>query len=179
MQIESGRATRKEIVAEVQNRMRLLKMNQRMFNHFQAGELFCSDIWEVFPLQEEYKPLLERISRDANGRIRFVPYHIVYRESSKKGRLLHILYVSTEKDDWTWSRNKIRSLEIPCVTVSLDHANTQTRDTILVISIASGALESSVLPFIDCEAEEMNGLLSFLKLWGRQFCRKLFDKRAY
>ena len=56
MQIESGRATHKEIVAEVQNRMRLLKMNQRMFKHFQAGELFCSDIWEVFPLQEEFNP---------------------------------------------------------------------------------------------------------------------------
>ena len=179
MQIESGRATRKEIVAEVQNRMRLLKMNQRMFKHFQAGELFCSDIWEVFPLQEEYKPLLKEISQDANGRVRFVPYHTVYRESSKNGRLLHILYVSTDKDDWAWSRNKIRSLEIPCVTVSLDHANTQTRDTILVISIASGALESSVLPFIECEAEEMDGLFSSLKLWGRRICRNLFGKRVY
>lgn len=66
--MESGRATQKEIVAEVQNRMRLLKMNQRMFKHFQAGEIFCSDIWEVFPLQEEYKPLLEKLTHDANGR---------------------------------------------------------------------------------------------------------------
>lgn len=166
MQIEAGRATHKEIVAEVQNRMRLLKMNQRMFKHFQAGEIFCSDIWEVFPLQEEFKPLLEKISQDANGRLRFVPYHTVYRESSKKGRLLHILYVSVDKDDWAWSRNQIRSLEIPCVTVSLDYANRQTRDSILVISIASEALESSVLPFIESEAEEItDGFLGWKRIW--------------
>ena len=172
MQIESGRATRKEIVAEVQNRMRLLKMNQRMFKHFQAGEIFCSDIWEVYPMQEEYKPLLEKISHDANGRVRLVPYHTIYRESSKNGRLLHILYISTDKDDWAWSRNQIRSLEIPCVTVSLDHDNRQTRDSMLVTSIASAALESSVLPFIECEAEEVtDGLLRWKKIW--RFLKRL------
>lgn len=179
MQIESGRATRKEIIAEVQNRMRILKMNQRMFRHFQAGEIFCSDIWEVFPLQEEYKPILERISRDVTGKERFVPYHAVYKESSKNGRLLHVLYVSTDKDDWEWSRKQVLSLEIPCITIFLDYAYKYVKDSILVISLAVDALEYSALPFIEAEAEEIDGLFSSLIFWCRRFFREHFGRSAY
>ncbi len=177
--MESGRATRKEIIAEVQNRMRIMNMNQRMFKHFQAGEIFCSDIWEVFPLQEEYKPILEKISKDASDRVRFVPYHAIYKESSKNGRLLHVLYVSTDKDDWEWSRNQVQSLEIPCVTIFLDHANRHVKDSVLVISLASDALEYSSLPYIEAEAEEIDGLFSSFRFWCRRFWRELFCRRAY
>ncbi len=178
---DTGRATRKEIQAEIETRMRLLKMRERLIQKQKEQIVFCSRIQDLFPLTLEMSRAVQQASRDKEGNQVYVPYHVIYRESCRHGRLLYVLNVSIQKDDWKWNREIIsHTLDIPSDIIYLDKKGRHEQGNATRADIAIDAYADFERYYIRPErVEEIDGVLSEMKLWLRRFCSKHFGRRAY
>ncbi len=133
MKAKLKRATRNEIMDEIEARMSLLKLDKRLVSHIKNGEVYYSYVNECLPLTDEMKSAYEPYAED------HVPYHMVYSESSTSGRLLYVLYVSSDKADWKQEKEPIgKNLEIPCDIFFLDKGICEP-GKVLLTSIAEDA----------------------------------------
>lgn len=138
MKDKLDRANREEIRKEVSNRMRLLKLDDRILSHFKNGDLFYSHINDLLPFTDEMVKAVYTFSKDS-----YIPYHAIYNESSLSGRLLYVLGVSVDKADWKQERSGLgKSLEVPCDIIFLDK-NAHEKGSVLLTSIAEDAFQPS------------------------------------
>lgn len=178
---DTGRATRKEIQAEIEARMRLLKMRERLIQKQKEQIVFCSRIQDLFPLTLEMKNAIYKASHDADGREIYIPYHVIYNQYGTRGRVLYVLNVSVQKDDWKRNREMIaHSLDIPSDIIYLDKKGWHEQGKATRVGIATDAYADFERYYIRPErVEEIDGVLSEMKLWLRRFCSKHFGRRAY
>lgn len=178
---DTGRATRKEIQAEIEDRMRLLKMRERLIQKQKEQIVFCSWIEDLFPLTKEMSQAVNLASHDKEGNQVYIPYHVIYSESCRHGRLLYVLNVSVKKDDWRWNREIIsHTLDIPSDVIFLDHEGRHEKGNALRTGIASDAQADFQRRAIEAESvEEIDGVYSSLKLWLRRFRHEHFSMRVH
>lgn len=160
------RATGAEIQAEIEARMHLLNMDERLISHVGKGELFYSFIDELLPLTSDMKELINIFSKN-----QYEPYHVIY---SKNGSKLYVLNVSLDKAFWSEEREPIgKSLELPCDVISLD-SHTHKAGTVLFTSIAEDAFRPSerrpISIGVDSFPDFRNAWLSL---------KSFFDKRCF
>ncbi len=172
MKDKLDRVNKYDLEKELESRMRLLKLDNRLISHLKEGKLFYSYVNEVLPLTEEMKEIVKRFSKDA-----YVPYHIVYSESSTSGRLLYVLSVSLDKADWKQEREQLgKSLEIPCDIIFLDK-ETHESGSVLLTSIAEDAfLMSERRPIVVASGKRFDFLPDLRTTWLSM--KHFFDNRC-
>lgn len=176
-----GRATRKEIQAEIEARMRLLKMRERLIQKQKEQIVFCSWINDLIPLTHEMSHAVKMASHDKEGKQIYIPYHVIYSESCRHGRLLYVLNVSVQKDDWKRNREMLaHSLDIPSDIIYLDQNGRHEKGDAMRFGIAIDAYADFERYYIRPErVEEIDGVFAEMKLWFRRFCSKHFGRRLH
>ncbi len=178
---DTGRATRKEIQAEIEARMRLLKMRERLIQKQKEQIVFCSWVNDLIPLTHEMSHAVKMASHDKDGKQIYVPYHVIYSESCRHGRLLYVLNVSVQKDDWKRNREMLaHSLDIPSDIIYLDQNGRHEKGDAMRFGIAIDAYADFERYYIRPErVEEIDGVFAEMKLWFRRFCSKHFGRRLH
>ncbi len=161
--------------------MRLLKMRERLIQKQKEQIVFCSRIQDLFPLTLEMSRAVQQASRDKEGNQVYVPYHVIYSESCRHGRLLYVLNVSVQKDDWKRNREMIaHSLDIPSDIIYLDQNGRHEKGDAMRLGIATDAYADFERYYIRPESVEViDGVFAEMKLWFRRFCSKHFSRRSH
>ncbi len=163
------RATRKELQAEIEARMRRLKFDERIISHRREGMVYYSMVDEAHALTPEMQELVYIFSDD-----RYAPYHAIYSESSMTGRTLYVLNVSLDKADWEAERASLANpLKLPCDIIYMDHRTHKRGETCLLFVADAAFCPSMRVPI----SVEESPALDWRDMW-RAFKAMIRKKAA-
>lgn len=100
------KATKEQIKQEAVARMKLLNLHPNVINEFQnEGKLNYSEgtLGILYWATDEMKQIVESFENKTG----YTVYHLIDNNSELIGHMLTLLYVSTERDEWTYDRRDI------------------------------------------------------------------------
>lgn len=101
------KATKEQMKQEALARLKLLNLHPNVVNEFQnEGKLNYSQgtLGILYWATDEMKQIVEIFEKKTG----YTVYHLIDNYSELIGHMLTLLYVSTERDEWTYDRHDIQ-----------------------------------------------------------------------